>query len=77
MLNTTSGVSLSAASAIVSCMRAMPWPHEPVAARKPAAEAPRAMLAPSISLSALMQTPPESAISRDIASSRGVNGDIG
>ncbi len=57
MLKTTIGTSLSAASAMVSCMRAMPWPHDPVPARAPAAPAPRAMLTASISLAAFMQTP--------------------
>ena len=58
MLNTTSGSSLSAASAMVSCMSAMPWPVEPVAARAPVAAAPSAMLTPSISVSAWISTPP-------------------
>ncbi len=77
MLNTTNGTSLRAASAMASCIRAMPWPHEPVAARAPAAAAPRVMLTASISLSAFMHTPPASGSRRAMLSSRSVNGSIG
>ena len=77
MLKTTSGSSLSASSAIASCISASPWPHDPVAARAPAAAAPSAMFTASISLSALRQWPPASGIRRDMLSSSPVNGDIG
>ena len=58
MVNTTNGSSLSAASAIASCMSATPWPAEPVrgAGPRPAA-APRAMFTASISLAAFMHDP--------------------
>jgi hypothetical protein len=77
MLNTTNGTSFSAASAMASCMRAMPWPQEPVPARAPAAAAPRTMFTPSISLSAFMHVPPTSGSRRAMFSSSSVNGSIG
>ena len=58
MVKITSGNSLSAASAIASCMSATPWPVDPVAARAPVAAAPSAMFTPSISVSAWIITPP-------------------
>ena len=77
MLKTTSGSSLSAASAIVSCMSAMPWPVDPVAARAPVAAAPSAMLTPSISVSDWIHTPSTRGSSRAKESSSPVNGSIG
>ena len=77
MLNTTRGISFSAASAIVSCISAMPWPVEPVAARAPVAAAPSAMLTPSISVSAWISTPPMRGSRVRTFSSSPVNGDIG
>lgn len=62
---------------MASCMRASPWPHEPVAARAPVAAAPRAMLTASISLSALMHTPPASGSFLAMFSSSSVKGSIG
>ena len=77
MLKMTSGTSFRAASAMASCMRAMPCPHEPVPARAPAAAAPRVMLTPSISLSAFMHTPSTAGSRRAMHSSSPVNGSIG
>ncbi len=77
MVKITSGSSLSAASAIASCMSATPWPVEPVAARAPVAAAPRAMFTPSISVSDWIITPPTGSKARVNASSKPVNGSIG
>ncbi len=77
MLKITTGTSLRAASAMASCIRAMPCPQDPVAARAPAAAAPRVMLTPATSLSAFMHTPSTAGSRRDMHSSRSVNGIIG
>ncbi len=77
MLKTTSGNSLSASSAMPSCIRLIPCPHEPVAARAPVAAAPRAMLMASISLSALMHTPPAAGSFFAMFSNSSVKGSIG
>ena len=77
MVNTTSGSSLSAASAMASCMSATPWPVDPVAARAPVAAAPSAMFTPSISVSAWIITPPTGSSARVNASSNPVKGNIG
>ena len=77
MLKITAGSSLSASSAIPSCMRARPWPHDPVAARAPVAAAPMAMLIASSSLAALMHTPPAAGSLAAMFSSSSVNGSIG
>ena len=60
-----------------SCMRLTPCPHDPVAARAPVAAAPSAMLMASISLSALMQTPPAAGSFLAMFSRSSVNGSIG
>ena len=77
MLNTTSGSSFNAASAIASCMSATPCPVEPVAARAPVAAAPSAMFTPSISVSDWIITPPTGSSARENALSNPVNGSIG
>jgi hypothetical protein len=77
MVNTTRGNSLRASSAIPSCMRLTPCPQDPVAARAPVAAAPSAMLMASISLSALIQTPPAAGSFFAMFSKSSVKGSIG
>jgi hypothetical protein len=60
-----------------SCMRLTPCPHEPVAALAPVAAAPNAMLIASISLSALMHTPPAAGSFFAMFSKSSVKGNIG
>ena len=77
MCTITIGSRAIDSSLIDSCMRARPWPVEPVALRVPVAAAPQAMPTASSSLSAFMQTPPTGGSFLAMPSSTSVNGVIG